>query len=319
MKSSHHITWLLHHEPIDLFVRTAKAFSSKIAELTEGRIRVDVFTMKEYADKFNNGIEFEPVALMQQNHVQMSQLKTNELAKWTATDFWSFDMPYLFRDHDHCSRVIEGKIGEDLLNDLSVKTPVRGLAFTYSGGYYVMASNSPITTAEDLKGFNVVTRFHPVVIDTAKAFGCNTTVVSVRDHSKQSKEVREKSDAIQTTLPRYKNETKYGVHKHVTNTEHAMYLTTIIVSNDFWNQLDDEDKEYVRAAARHSAKLERQWTLEESEALANSKQGQLDLGIESYCEFPEQEKDKLKKAVEPVYQKYKDFFSPGLLDKIINA
>ena len=35
------IVWLLFHEPVDLFLRTAQAFSEKILDLTEGRIKVE--------------------------------------------------------------------------------------------------------------------------------------------------------------------------------------------------------------------------------------------------------------------------------------
>ena len=149
--TTHKITWLLFHEPIDLFLRTAAAFSKKIAEETNNRISVEVYTTKEYADKFNNGLDFDPLTLIEQGSVQMSQLPVNQLGKWGVMDFFALDMPYLFRDHDHCARVLEGTIGEKLLTDLEQKTPVRGLSFTYSGGYRLMAADKPIDTTEQLR------------------------------------------------------------------------------------------------------------------------------------------------------------------------
>jgi predicted nucleotidyltransferase len=63
------ITWLLYHEPIDLFLRTANAFSKEIAQLTQGRLKVDVYTIKEYADKFKNGAEFILIISRKENVV----------------------------------------------------------------------------------------------------------------------------------------------------------------------------------------------------------------------------------------------------------
>ena len=315
MENTKKITWLLFHEPIELFLRTAESFSKEIKRLTNNRIQIDVYTKEQYAKEFKSGSIRDPISLINSGNVQMTQLQVGYLAKWSAVDFHALDMPFIFRDYAHCDRVLEGDIGEGLLNDLKTHTPVHGLAFTFSGGYRLIAAEKPINVAEDLVGLTMVTAANPVFVDTIEAFGCKVVAINNRDDI-DGKLRGDFGNAIQTTLPRYRNEANPAVHKYVTNTKHSMFLTTIVISNEFWNSLTDEDRVAMKKAALHSAKLERQWTLEDANKIATSKEEQIQLGIESYQEFPESEVIKLREAAKPTHEKYKSIFSDGLLDRI---
>ena len=317
--TTHKITWLLYHEPIDLFLRTAKAFSERIAERTNNRISVEIYTTKEYAEKFTNGIEFDPVSLLVNGHIQMSQVYINELVKEGASDFSALEMPFLFRDHDHCARVLEGEIGQFLFDKMQAKVDVKGLAFTYSGGYRVMATEKNITNSADFVGLEIAVQKNTVFMDTFEAFGCSVTPVDRRAPRESELAIKQTSKNIQTTLPRYKNEADPAVHKYIVNTEHNMYLTSIIIGTDFWQQLSDEDKLAIQETANECARLERKWTLEDAEKIATDTAEQAKLGIQSYKHLSAEDSDKLRQASKPLYDKYRNVFSPGLLDKILLA
>ena len=74
----------------------------------------------------------------------------------------------------------------------------------------------------------------------------------------------------------------------------------------------------MRAAALSSAAFERQWTIDQGDAIANSVDLQHKLGF-SFSEFDETEAVKLRERANVVYEKYTQFFSPGLIDGIIRA
>ena len=57
MSQKHTIRWVLYHEPVDLFQRTAEAFGQEITRLTDGRINVEVYTVAEFAEKYNLKLE----------------------------------------------------------------------------------------------------------------------------------------------------------------------------------------------------------------------------------------------------------------------
>lgn len=318
MSKTHKIKWLLYHEPIDLFLRTAEAFRDEIKSLTDGRIDIEIYSTEDYANKFNNGVSHDPMALINSGEVQMSQVQVNKIGQHNATDFYALELPFLFRSHDHATDVLDGPIGKQLLDNLSDVTKVKGLAFTYSGGYRVIAANKKINTAEDLKGLTMSVSTNPIFADLANAFGCEYRKVDSDD--KQGKlEINSKLDSVQTTLPRYEVETDTSVHTHVVNTNHSMYLTTIIINQDFWESLSIADQEAMRKAALNSARQERIWSVADAEKIATDHAEQARLGIKSMSYLPEQEQAKLKEKVKPVYEKYENVFSTGLIDSIRNA
>jgi len=319
MSSVRKIQWLIYHEPIGLFLRTANAFCEEIKQLTNGRIEIEVHTLSDYAKKYNIGPEINPGALLKTGEVQMGQVYTGQFGS-SAPDFYALAMPFLFRDHDHAAKVLEGEIGQNLLNKtLPEKTSLRGLAFTYSGGYCVMASNKKIKSAEDFKGLTIGINANPVFADMAKAFGSNFELLADIDHWKNINSFNKKTDVVQTTLARYGVEADSNVHKHIVNTEHSLYLTTIVINEAFWNSLTIEDQMIMRQAALNSARKERTWSIEDNQNIANDKNEHAKLGITSYNDFPEEESDKLRESLGQLYKKYTKFFSTGLIDSIQNS
>ena len=101
--------------------------------------------------KFDKDAGLEPLVWMQSGNAEMTQIHVSHLGLWNAPDFFALELPFLFDSHEHCARVLEGTVGENLLSDLEKNTPVKGLAFTYSGGYRLIAADKEIKTAEDLK------------------------------------------------------------------------------------------------------------------------------------------------------------------------
>ena len=317
MSQKRKVRWLLYHTPVEFFIRTAEAFSKEIDRLTDGRIELEILSLEDFATKYTDGEQFSPIALMQAGEIDMSQLHVARIGQWYTPDFFALELPFLFRDHAHATRVLEGDIGKGMLGRLPKTTPMHGLAFTYSGGYRVIAANKPINTVEDLQGLTTTSMPNPIMIDTATAFGCNPLVVSNKELTTGERDTRRNNESIQTTLPRYRCEADLDVHKYVTNTEHSMYLTSIVVASSFWDSLDEADRDAMQKAAMYSACLERQWTIDDAEKIAADKTEQKKQFISDYREFPEVEREKLKQMTSGLYGKYEPFFTPGLVNGIL--
>jgi TRAP-type C4-dicarboxylate transport system substrate-binding protein len=318
MKQKHKVKWLLFHSPVELFLRTANAFSDEIKQLTDGRIDIEVYTIEQYAKEVNSDVYDDPLVLLKDNKIQMSQVQTYWLGVCDAVDFFAFDLPFLFKDHDHASRVLEGDIGNKLLDDLVNKTGMRGLAFTYSGGYRVIASTKEIKTAADLQGLSMAVKTSPVLSDMAKAFGTEPTAI-IDAGLLERKQVRSDFDTIQTTLPRYALQVNSDTHPYVTNTRHNMFLTTIVINEEFWNSLSIEDQLLMRKAAFNSARLERQWSVDDATKIETDKTEQEKLGIKSMIEMSEEEIVKLKESSKTVLDKYRNVFTKNLIDDILES
>ena len=150
--AKHKIKWLLFHEPVELFIRTAEDFQRHLDQLTNSKYEIEILTLGQYQDKYLDGIICDPFTELKEGRVQISQIYANIIGSFNAPDFYALSMPYLFDNHEHAARVFEGEIGKKLFDHLHENTNVHGLAYTYSGGYRCTASNTPLNTVEDFAG-----------------------------------------------------------------------------------------------------------------------------------------------------------------------
>jgi C4-dicarboxylate-binding protein DctP len=323
MNQTRKIRWLIAHEPVNLFLRTAEAFKAKIAELTDNQYEVEIFTPTQYREMnqiaFNHAApQLDPMLGMEAGELEMSQLHITELAKWHSADFFALELPFLFKDHDHCARVLEGPIGKTMLANLQDRSPATGLAFTYSGGFRCVASDAEITSLSDLEGIKFATTHNPVTIDTVEAIGAEPESFTIQDFITKFKEEGYTADALETTIPRYLAQFQNTSKKFLTNTKHDMFLTSIIISNKFLATLDADTQAKFNEACLYASRLERQWSVEDAEKFAADTADQANLGI-AYRELTAEETAELKAKTAPIVEKYKDFFTAGLVDGIIRS
>jgi C4-dicarboxylate-binding protein DctP len=324
MKQVKKIRWLIAHEPVNLFLRTAEAFKEKITELTDGQYEVEIFTPTQYReinppkvfDPYKRALD--PMLAMESGDLEMSQLHITELAKWHSEDFFALELPFIFQDHAHCARVLEGPIGKTMLSNLQHRSPATGLAFTYSGGFRCVASDEAITSLIDLEGIKFATTYNPVTIDTVEAFGAEPESFLIQDFVAKFREEGYTADALETTIPRYLAQFQNTSKKFLTNTKHNMFLTSIIISNKFLATLDADTQDKFNEACLYASRLERQWSVEDAENFAADTVGQAKLGI-VYRELTSDETNDLKTKTASVVKKYQDFFTPGLVDGIIKS
>jgi TRAP-type C4-dicarboxylate transport system substrate-binding protein len=312
------IRWVLDHEPVELFVRTARAFDEKIRELTNNTVQVEIYTAKEYSDKFFAGaaLPANPLTVVDSGDAEVTQVEIQWVGAWYNSDFFALEMPYLFRDHDHATRVLDGAIGKKLLGQLEQTSSTKGLAFTYSGGYRVFASKQPILSAEDFKQITCVGTLNPVRVDTVTALGCNVITNSPGDVSRKA--LISEVGTVETTLPRYEIEAYDQGCNYISTTDHSMFLTSILINKDFFASLTQEQQQAIETAANHVSKLERQWTVSEANEIAADQKMHSDKGI-GFHRFADAEIAKLKDMVKPVYEKYSTVFTPRLIDDIVAA
>ena len=307
------IKWLIAHEPVVLFLRTAKAFAEEVRQSTDGQIDIEIYTAREYANEFNGGVKENPMVYMERGELEMSQLHISQLWKWNVPAFMALELPFLFKDHDHATRVLEGEIGQSMLTELKEKSPARGLAFTYSGGFRVVASDKEIESLADFKNLSFYTGTNPIGLDTIEAIGGCPEAHAIEDYWISLHTEGDKHDAVDTTVPRVLATVEKTRKRFITNTKHSLFLTSIIVSETFWNSLEDELKEKLAKAAINAARLERQWSIEDTESIVN--QDPAVTGV-TYKELSDEEMARFEALTAPLYDKYESVFLPGLVNQI---
>jgi TRAP-type C4-dicarboxylate transport system substrate-binding protein len=315
MSKTTKIRWVLAHEPIELFIRAAKVFAAEVEARAPGQLEIEVMTLSEYSNKYNDGVlvtKHELVDLLDTGRIEMSQTYTISLGEINK-DFFALDLPFLFKDHDHAGRVFEGAVGRQLLDSLEDNRKIKGLAFTYSGGFRIIPGNEPVAQIEDLRGLKVRTSHSPVAIDTFKAVGAEVVPMELEELSQGL----EQADVAigESTYPRVYALGQDRVSNVVNHTEHSLFLTSILVGTDFWNTLTPELQAIVNDAALIAARHERDLSIADVELVQQRCEAD---GIE-VVRMSDEEKSRFAEATRSVYTKYQDYFTAGLVDSIKKA
>ena len=307
------VKWVLAHEPIELFIRAAERFKEVIEERAPGRLNIDILTLSQYSEKYCNGESVTKGQLLGRlgsGEIQMSQMYTYVLSKYNR-DLDVLDMPFLFRDHDHAQRVFEGPIGEKMLDGYGTdSSKIKGLGFTYSGGYKNMAFNKNVTALTDFVGAKVRTSNSPVAQATVRSLGAEPTTFEIEELA--ARLGTDEIDAGECTWPRFYGNDVYKSAKTVVNTDHSLLVTNIIINTAFFDQLDIELQSIVKDAAIVAARFEREISIDDvvpTSARAR-KEGY------KIVDLSESERSKFVSTTSIVYDQFADYFSPGLIDSI---
>jgi TRAP-type C4-dicarboxylate transport system substrate-binding protein len=286
-----------------------------LKELTEDRFEIEILTESDYREKYNPELKKvggnRLINMITAGDIEMSQIRTHNFSVINR-DFLSFDMPFLFKSHNHATKVFEGEIGKQVLDSLYEKGGIQGLAFTYSGGFRVIGSNHPITEISQIKGKSVRVNTNPVNYDYMQALGANpvkltpiqTDLGPTANYGWDEIDSGD-LDATETTYLRFKG-------KYILKSEHNMFLTTIVTSGRFWNTLDAETKELFRKAALEASRLERKWSLEDAKNFETTCSEQ---GVTIF-DISEQDRSVMKDAIHAVYEKWQPKFTDNLISDI---
>jgi TRAP-type C4-dicarboxylate transport system substrate-binding protein len=308
-----HVKWVIAHEPIGLFLKVAERFAKEVNEQTNGMFDIEVLSLSDYSAKYNDGKKVtkdDLMKLVDTGAIEMSHIYTTWLADYNK-DLHALDLPFLFRDHAHADAVLEGAIGEELLAGVSKNSNIKAMSFTYSGGYRVVPANFAADTAEAWKGKKVRTSRSPVAVDTFKLLGAEPFEGIALEEMNAAADAGV-IEAGESTYVRVFPLDQHKSFEVVNDTAHSLFLTSIIVNQDFMSQFSAEVQEILATAAFNAARQERR------ESVANIPE------ILELCEkegvqvvkMSAEEECKFKAITSQVYDMYADYFTPGLVQKI---
>ena len=142
-------------------------------------------------------------------------------------------LPFLFRDKDHRYKVLEGEIGENLL-DASVSKRLKGLTF-YDAGSRSFYSKSPMEKPADLKGLKLRVMESTTVMNMVKSLGGSPTPIAwgELDTALQQGIV----DGAENNLPCFYLSRHYEVCKYLMLDEHSALPDELLISTLIWNKV----------------------------------------------------------------------------------
>ena len=142
----------------------------KLDQATNGRLSVQMFAAMQL------GGEKEAIEQAQIGALAMARVSVGALGP-VVDALNVFNLPFLFRNTAHMQKVIDGAIGQELLDDVTndPKAGLVGLCWMDAGARSVYDTKHPIHTIADLKGLNI-----PSMDEAAKIY-CDVTGSAVPD------------------------------------------------------------------------------------------------------------------------------------------
>jgi tripartite ATP-independent transporter DctP family solute receptor len=263
--------------------------ADRCKEISGGELQIMIYAGGQL------GSEQQCVELLQIGSLAITKVSAAVMESFTD-DYKVLGLPYIFRDQDHAFKVFDGEIGKELLLSTENKW-IRGLCFYDAGSRSFYTIDKPIEHPDDLKGMKIRVMKSKTAMDMVQMLGGSPTPISWGElyTALQSGVV----DGAENNPPSFYTSHHYEVCKHYSLDEHTSVPDVLIISQHIWNDLTNEEKEWLQQAADDSVPVQRKlWAESVKESLEEVQKA----GVTIY----RPEKAPYQEKVKDVYESYKD-------------
>lgn len=250
------------HGPDYPTVAAVRYMGDLLSNWTNGRITIEIF------DSMQLGGEKEALEQVQVGALEMTRVSVGVVGP-IVDEFNAFNLPYLFESVEHMHHVVDGEIGQELLNKLEAGGLI-GLGYMDAGSRSFYNSERPIRTVEDLEGLKVRVMQNPIFVEMASALGADGVPIAFNElyTALQTGVV----DGAENNPPSYVTQNHYEVAKYYTLDEHLIVPEIFVFSKQVWDTLDPLDQQLIRnASALTVVKARELWAEMEAESLEQLK------------------------------------------------
>ena len=263
----------------------------KLEAATNGRVSVQMFPSMQL------GGEKEAIEQAQIGAIALARVSVGALGP-VIDDLNVLNLPFLFRNTAHMQKVMDGPIGQELLDKVT-NNPRAGLVaicWMDAGARSVYDTKRPIKSIADLKGLKVRVMGNPMFVDMMNALGGNGVAMGYDQvfSALQTGVV----DGAENNPPSFVFDNHYQVAKYYTLTEHLIVPEILVMSRKTWDQLSKEDQALIMKFGREAQLEERAlWTKYENDAMEKAKAAGIQITQIN-------DKTPFQDAVKPVWDKY---------------
>ena len=186
---------------------------------------------------------------------------TKEMALW--------DTPFLFNNVREADAILDGPIGQKVMNQLQDKGLV-GLVYWENGFRNLTNSKRPVQKMEDFDGIKLRVMQNNVYLESFKTLGANAVPMPFSElfGALETKTVDGQENPFNTIL----SSKFFEVQKFLSVTNHVYSPWIVLVSKKWWDGLSKDEQKVLMDAAKASRDFERKDTREEAgRALAELK------------------------------------------------
>lgn len=270
-----------------------------VKQKTNGDMTIDVFANSTL------GNERDLIEGMQLGAVDLAVVSTGPMSGFSPA-FLVLDLPYIFPSYEAAYRVLDGEIGQGMLDSLS-KNKLKGFCY-WENGFRNVTAKKPCPNPEDVKGVKIRTMEAEVHMATFNNLGAIATPMAWGEVYTALQQGT--IDAQENPIANIYQGRIQEVNPYVTMTRHFYAPSPVLMSLAVWNKLPADYQKILadaivetRAFARDEIKRG-----ETEYAAAMRKEGativeDVDLA-------------KWRAAVQPTYDQYEKKIGKDLIDRV---
>lgn len=226
----------------------AEKFAEEVDRLSEGRIKIQV-----YANSTLGG-DRELLESCKDGDIPFVVQNTAPQVTFMP-DLAIFDVPCAFEELDECREVLDDAEFSSLISEVYKKGGYQLLGIA-DQGFRIMSTNKAVKSIQDFKGQKIRTMENPYHLAFWKSVGANPTPMSfaevyigLQQHT---------IDAQENPYEVIVSNRLYEQQDYVVETNHLPHLITLIMNDEFFMDMPEEDQEILREAAASATEYARQ-------------------------------------------------------------
>ena len=222
-------------------------FAELVEERTNGRIKIEVY------DSGTLGNTTAVIEQLQYGAIDFCRCGVGDLSQFSPR-LSIFTLPFLYKDTESYYKCMDSDLSQDILK-MEDATGLRGLCY-YTNGARSFYSSKPLTCLADLKDLTIRTQESALMMSLMDSLNANPTPVAYSEvySALQTGVV----DAAENSISSYASTAHYEVAPNLMLDRHVFEPDLLIISQQIWNELSEEDQKILSEAAAESVTYERQ-------------------------------------------------------------
>lgn len=282
-------------------------FARLVEERTEGRIKVEVFPGGTLYGEETGSIE-----ALQIGDIAFARVSASPVASYVPA-LNVIQLPYLYRDGEHMWEVLNGPIGQDMLEEIQASgSGLVGLCY-YDAGSRNFYTTKPVKSVDDMKGLKIRLQNNAMMVEMVQLLGGNG-VTGIGPNDVYSAIQQGVIDGAENNWPTYESMGDYQVAPYFVLDGHTRVPEILLASEAVLETLDPADVEIIKECAKETQAYEiEQWALREQ----SSEEKVVSEGVQ-VTELTAEQIAAFQAKMTPIYEEYGAGYE-DLIQEIINT
>ena len=222
----------------------AKSFKAKLEELSGGSVLVDI----QASGVLGSEDQILDNLLGGGNICDLSRISAFALTQYGCDKASLLSIPYTFVNEEHFWKFADSELAQEFLNEpQEIGLPLRGICYGEEGFRHFFFKNE-VKGLDDLKGLKIRVSSDPVMTGMVSNLGASATTVAFTElYSALNTGV---VDGAEQPTANYRSNAFQEVAPYLLLDGHTLGALQIVITDNAWNKLNEEQQGWVMEAAK---------------------------------------------------------------------